>query len=75
MTSPYEAHELIRQMDEIGTKSLPLVALAGGAIGVVLSLLTRDIENICRYAAHYGVDLDGQRIAERLWRRFKNSEL
>ena len=39
---PYEGRELARQMDEIGAKSLPLVLLAGGAIGVVLSLHTRD---------------------------------
>ena len=38
----YEGRELLRQMDEIGSKSLPLVALAGAAIGVVLSLHTRD---------------------------------
>src|SRR5256886_482296 len=36
-------------MDEIGTKSLPLVALDGGAIGVVLSLLTRD--SLVRFGA------------------------
>src|SRR5262252_6775147 len=42
VTPPYEGRELLRQMDEIGTKSLPLVALAGAAIGVVLSLHTRD---------------------------------
>lgn len=39
---PYEGRELMRQMDEVGAKSLPLVALAGAAIGVVLSLHTRD---------------------------------
>jgi len=39
---PYEGRELVRQMDEVGAKSLPLVALAGAAIGVVLSLHTRD---------------------------------
>jgi phospholipid/cholesterol/gamma-HCH transport system permease protein len=42
VTPPYEGRELLRQMDEIGAKSLPLVALAGAAIGVVLSLHTRD---------------------------------
>jgi ABC-type transporter Mla maintaining outer membrane lipid asymmetry permease subunit MlaE len=31
---PYEGKELLRQMDEVGAKSLPLVALAGAAIGV-----------------------------------------
>lgn len=39
------------------------------------SLLTRDIENICRYMARYGLERDGHAIADRLWRRFKNSEL
>ena len=34
---PYEGRELLKQMDEIGAKSFPLVALAGAAIGVVLS--------------------------------------
>lgn len=38
---PYEFRELIRQLDEVGSKSLPLVALAGAAIGVVLSLQSR----------------------------------
>ena len=38
---PYEFGELARQCDEIGSKSLPLVALAGAATGVVLSLQTR----------------------------------
>ncbi|MFL6277611.1 MAG: MlaE family ABC transporter permease [Blastocatellia bacterium] len=42
LTPPYEGRELLRQMDEVGAKSLPLVALAGAAIGVVLSLHTRD---------------------------------
>jgi phospholipid/cholesterol/gamma-HCH transport system permease protein len=42
LAPPYEGRELIRQMDEVGSKSLPLVALAGAAIGVVLSLHTRD---------------------------------
>jgi len=39
---PFEGRELVRQMDEIGSRSLPLVALAGSAIGVVLALQTRD---------------------------------
>ncbi len=41
VTPPYEGGELLRQMDEVGAKSLPLIALAGAAIGVVLSLQTR----------------------------------
>jgi len=39
---PVEARELLRQLDEIGTKSIPLVALAGAAIGAVLTLHTQD---------------------------------
>ena len=42
LVPPYEGKELLRQMDEIGAKSLPLAVLAGSAIGVVLSLHTRD---------------------------------
>jgi phospholipid/cholesterol/gamma-HCH transport system permease protein len=38
---PFEGRELMRQLDEIGSKSLPLVALAGAAIGAVLSLESR----------------------------------
>jgi phospholipid/cholesterol/gamma-HCH transport system permease protein len=38
---PFEGRELIRQLDEIGSKSLPLVALAGAAIGAVLTLESR----------------------------------
>ena len=49
VTPPYEGRELLRQMDEIGAKSLPLVALAGSAIGVVLSLHTRD--SLSRFGA------------------------
>ena len=41
LTPPFEFRELFRQLDEVGSKSLPLVALAGAAIGVVLSLETR----------------------------------
>lgn len=39
---PYEGKEFARQLDELGSKSLPLVALAGAATGVVLSLETHD---------------------------------
>jgi ABC-type transporter Mla maintaining outer membrane lipid asymmetry permease subunit MlaE len=49
VTPPFEAKELLRQMDEIGAKSVPLVALAGAAIGVVLSLHTR--ESLIRFGA------------------------
>ncbi|HEY3826431.1 MAG TPA: ABC transporter permease [Bryobacteraceae bacterium] len=42
VTPPYEFRELFHQCDEVGSKSLPLVALAGAATGVVLSLQTRD---------------------------------
>jgi phospholipid/cholesterol/gamma-HCH transport system permease protein len=41
VTPPFEWRELIRQLDEVGSKSLPLVALAGAAIGIVISLEAR----------------------------------
>lgn len=37
---PYELREFLRQCDMIGAMSMPLVALAGAATGVVLSLET-----------------------------------
>ena len=46
---PWEGREFIRQMDAIGSKSFPLVALAGAATGVVLSLQTRD--SLTRFGA------------------------
>jgi len=49
LTPPYEFGELIRQLDEVGSKSLPLVALAGAAIGVVLSLESR--QSLTRFGA------------------------
>ena len=49
VTPPYELRELIRQLDSIGAKSAPLVALAGAATGVVLSLESRD--SLSRFGA------------------------
>ena len=49
MTPPFQWRELIRQMDEIGSKSLPLVALAGAATGVVLSMEVRS--SLTRFGA------------------------
>jgi phospholipid/cholesterol/gamma-HCH transport system permease protein len=46
---PFEGAEFLRQLDAIGAKSLPLIALAGGATGVVLSLQTRD--SLVRFGA------------------------
>ena len=46
---PYEWRELLRQCDAIGSLSLPLVALAGAATGVVLSMETRD--SLIRFGA------------------------
>ena len=42
VTRPFEWRELVRQLDAVGSKSFPLIALAGGATGVVLSLQMRD---------------------------------
>jgi phospholipid/cholesterol/gamma-HCH transport system permease protein len=41
VTPPYEWRELIRQLDEVGSKSFPLVVMAGSAIGVIISLEAR----------------------------------
>jgi phospholipid/cholesterol/gamma-HCH transport system permease protein len=38
---PFECAELVHQIDVAGSRSLPLVALAGSATGVVLSLQSR----------------------------------
>jgi phospholipid/cholesterol/gamma-HCH transport system permease protein len=45
----FEGSEFLRQLDSIGSKSLPLVALSGAATGVVLSLQTRD--SLARFGA------------------------
>ncbi|HLY61707.1 MAG TPA: ABC transporter permease [Terriglobia bacterium] len=49
LTPPYEGREFLRQLDEVGSKSLPLIALAGAATGVVMSLQTRD--SLVRFGA------------------------
>jgi phospholipid/cholesterol/gamma-HCH transport system permease protein len=49
LTPRYEMGELVRQMDAIGSMSLPLVALAGAATGVVLTLQSRD--SLTRFGA------------------------
>jgi len=49
ISPPYEFQELVRQCDGIGAKSFPLVALAGAAMGVVLSLQTHD--SLTRFGA------------------------
>ena len=49
LTPPYEVREFVRQFDELGSKSLPLVALAGAATGVVITLSTRD--SLIRFGA------------------------
>jgi phospholipid/cholesterol/gamma-HCH transport system permease protein len=41
-TRPFEWDEFLHQFDAAGAKSAPLVALAGAATGVVMSLQTRD---------------------------------
>lgn len=50
VTPPFELGELIRQCDEVGSKSLPLVLLAGAATGVVMSLQTRS--GLVRFGAN-----------------------
>ena len=41
ITPPYYWNEFFRQLDAVGAKSIPLVVLAGSAIGTVLALETR----------------------------------
>ena len=48
-TPPFEGREFIRQLDAVGSLSLPLVAIAGAATGVVLSLEARD--SLIRFGA------------------------
>jgi phospholipid/cholesterol/gamma-HCH transport system permease protein len=48
-SAPVEWREIVRQCDQVGSLSLPLVALAGAATGVVLELETRD--SLTRYGA------------------------
>lgn len=38
---PYEARETLRQLFEMGARSVPLIAVSGLAVGVVLSMHTR----------------------------------
>jgi phospholipid/cholesterol/gamma-HCH transport system permease protein len=49
LTRPFEIREIIRQFDEIGSKSVPLVVLAGTAIGTVLALESRS--SLVRFGA------------------------
>ncbi len=49
VTKPLELREIFRQLDEIGSKSFPLVALAGAAIGTVLALESRS--SLVRFGA------------------------
>src|SRR5712691_8912934 len=46
---PFEGGELLRQMDAIGSKSMPLVALAGAATGAVIALQMHD--SLSRFGA------------------------
>jgi len=49
LARPWEGREFLRQLDSIGAKSFPLVALAGAATGVVVSMQTRD--SLTRFGA------------------------
>ena len=48
-TQPLEWREFLRQLDRIGSMTLPLAALAGAATGAVLSMQTRD--SLVRFGA------------------------
>lgn len=49
LSRPFEGAEFLHQLDVIGARSLPLIALAGAATGTVLSLQTRD--SLTRFGA------------------------
>jgi len=46
---PFEARETLRQLFELGCRSVPLIAVSGFAIGVVLSMHTRS--SLARFGA------------------------
>ncbi|HUE87925.1 MAG TPA: ABC transporter permease, partial [Vicinamibacterales bacterium] len=46
---PFEFRETLRQLFELGCKSVPLIAVSGFAIGVVLSMHTR--ASLARFGA------------------------
>jgi phospholipid/cholesterol/gamma-HCH transport system permease protein len=49
LSPPYESRELVRQLFELGVRSVPLIATAGFAIGLVLSMHTR--ASLARFGA------------------------
>ena len=40
-----------------------------------LDLLVRDLENICGYWRRYGIEADGERLARRMWARYRTARL
>jgi phospholipid/cholesterol/gamma-HCH transport system permease protein len=46
---PYEFHETVRQLFELGCRSVPLIAASGFAVGIVLSMHTR--ASLARFGA------------------------
>ena len=46
---PFEVHETARHLFELGCRSLPLIAASGFAVGIVLSMHTR--ESLARFGA------------------------
>lgn len=46
---PYEPRETLRQLFELGCRSVPLIAASGFAVGIVLSMHTRD--SLARFGA------------------------
>jgi phospholipid/cholesterol/gamma-HCH transport system permease protein len=46
---PYEAREMVRQLFELGCRSVPLIAASGFAVGIVLSMHTR--ASLARFGA------------------------
>jgi phospholipid/cholesterol/gamma-HCH transport system permease protein len=49
MRPPWEGREIVRQLFELGCRSVPLIATAGFAVGIVLSMHTR--ASLARFGA------------------------
>ena len=57
---PFELKETARQLYEIGWRSLPLIAVSGFAVGIVLSMQTR------ASLERFGAELGAMKVTEQI---------